>query len=74
MTRHRRSLRLIPGIDTGDVFKHCDVAGAPLVPILDDLIRIDRDSLGVRHAGVSRWFLLLTSAPAPSTARAPSSS
>ena len=47
------------GIETGvDVFKIQDVAEDPVVPIMDHIIRVDRDSLTLGYAGVYSSFLL----------------
>lgn len=47
------------GIETGvDLFKLMDVAEEIIVPMMDHLVRIDRDSLTLGYAGVYSTFLL----------------
>ena len=47
------------GVKTGvDVFKLMNVAEDVVVPIMDQLIRVDRDSLIMGYAGVYSSFLL----------------
>jgi 4-hydroxy-2-oxovalerate/4-hydroxy-2-oxohexanoate aldolase len=47
------------GLQTGvDVFKIQDVAEDRVIPIMDHMIRVDRDSLTLRYAGVYSSFLL----------------
>ena len=47
------------GIDTGvDLFKLMDVAEEVIVPMMDHVVRVDRDSLTLGFAGVYSTFLL----------------
>ncbi|NPT60365.1 4-hydroxy-2-oxovalerate aldolase [Paraburkholderia elongata] len=47
------------GIETGvDVFKLVDVAEDIVVPMMDQVIRVDRDSFTIGYAGVYSTFLL----------------
>jgi 4-hydroxy-2-oxovalerate/4-hydroxy-2-oxohexanoate aldolase len=47
------------GIETGvDLFKLMDVAEDVIVPMMDHIVRVDRDSLTLGFAGVYSTFLL----------------
>lgn len=47
------------GIDTGvDLFKMMDVAEEIILPLMDHIVRVDRESLTIGYAGVYSTFLL----------------
>jgi len=47
------------GFDTGiDLFKIMDVAEDVIVPMMDHLVRVDRESLTLGYAGVYSTFVL----------------